>query len=229
LAWSGWRPTALSGFVIARMADHRTGAGETRDMMLADGSRVWLNAETAINEDFQPGLRRLRVVTGEILVETAPGVLRPFVVDTPHGRLRALGTRFTVRLENAGKTFVAVYEGIVEIRNKAEELAVVPAGRQTRFSARALGPHAAADPAREAWSRGVLLAGDIILGEVVAELRRYRTGHLGVAPEVAGLRVFGSFPLKDADEALAMLETILPIRIKRTLPWWVSIEPKPAT
>ncbi|WP_396956508.1 hypothetical protein [Nitrosomonas sp.] len=38
--------------------------------------------------------------------------------------------------------------------------------------------------------------------------------------------VFGSFPLHDSDQTLAMLESVLPIRIQRTLPWRISIEPR---
>lgn len=224
LAWAGWRHTPVAQLVVAQLADHRTGTGETRDITLIDGTRVWLNAETAFNADYQARLRRLQIVAGEILVDTAADTIRPFVVDTPHGRLRALGTRFTVRLADDGTTFLAVYEGAVEIHNSAGEITVIPAGQQTCFSADAIEPQAAADIAREVWSRGVLLARDITLGEVVAELRHHRKGHLGLAPELAELRVFGSFPLKNTDEALAMLENILPVRIQRTLPWWVSIE-----
>jgi len=223
LAWAGWRHTPVAHFVGAYLADHRTATGETRDITLTDGTRVWLNAETAINADYQPALRRLQVVAGEVLIDTAADPARPFVVDTPQGRLRALGTRFTVRRDD-DNTFLAVYAGAVEIRNTKGAVTVIPAGQQTRFSAEAIDPQANADIAREAWSRGVLLARDITLGEVVAELRHHRKGHLGLAPEIAELRVFGSFPLKNTDEALSMLENILPIRIQHTLPWWVSIE-----
>lgn len=228
-AWAGWRHTPVAQFVVAHLADHRTGTGETRDVTLIDGTRVWLNAETAFNADYQARLRRLQIVAGEILVDTAADMIRPFVVDTPHGRLRALGTRFTVRLADDGNTFLSVYEGAVEIRNTAGEITVIPAGQQTHFSADAIDPQADADIAREAWSRGVLLARDITLSKVVAELRHHRKGHLGLAPELAELRVFGSFPLKNTDEALTMLENILPIRIQRTLPWWVSIEARTGT
>jgi len=95
-----------------------------------------------------------------------------------------------------------------------------------RFSAHALEPVQPADAAREAWARGVLMAQDITLRELVGELRRYRHGHLGLAPEVADLRVFGNFPLTDTDDTLDMLAGALPVRIRRTLPWWVSIEPE---
>ena len=46
------------------------------------------------------------------------------------------------------------------------------------------------------------------LTDVCAELSRYRSGILQCAPEVAGLRVSGAYPLTDIDRALAMLEEV---------------------
>jgi len=61
-------------------------------------------------------LRRLSLVAGEILVQTAADPSRrPFVVDAPRGRPRALGTRFTVRLDGP-ETLEAVHQGAVEAR-----------------------------------------------------------------------------------------------------------------
>ncbi len=59
----------------------------------------------------------------------------------------------------------------------------------------------------------------------MAELARYRHGHLAVDPAVAGLPVMGTYPLDDTDRALAMLEAALPVRVRRRLPWWVTLEP----
>lgn len=226
LGWAIWRHTPLPDMVLAWTADYRTGTGDVREVVLADGSRVWLNARSAFNADYQAELRSLRLVAGEILVRTAGDARRPFVVDTPQGRLRALGTRFTVRLGSAD-TLVAVHEGAVEVRTAVTgALALVPAGRQVRFSGVALTPAEATDPAREAWTRGLLVARDVPLSEVVDELRRHHQGYLSLAPEVADLRVFGGYPVRDADRALAMLESVMPIRLRRRLPWWVSIEPR---
>ena len=226
LGWVVWRHTPLPAMVQAWTADHRTGTGEVREVALADGTRVWLNAVSAFDADYRGDWRRLRLVAGEILVRTAADTARPFVVDTPQGRLRALGTRFTVRQEQ-GETLVAVHEGAVEVRTAGTGVtAVVPAGRQVRFTNTALAPVEAADPAREAWTRGLLVARDIPLSEVVEELRRHHRGYLGLAPEVADLRVFGGYPVSDPDRTLAMLESVMPIRVHRTLPWWVSIEPR---
>ena len=224
LGWGAWRHTELPRQMAAWGADHRTATGEVREILLADGSRVWLNTASAFDLDYSGTLRRLQLRAGEMRVQTAPDASRPFVVDTPHGRLQALGTRFTTRLEGA-RSLLAVYEGAVRISlHESAATTLVRAGQQAHFDARSASAITPADPAREAWTRGVLLANDIPLSELVAELRRYRSGHLALAPQVAGLRVLGSYPLRDTDATLAMLQTVLPIQIRRPLPWWTTIE-----
>ncbi|WP_341645518.1 FecR family protein [Thauera sp. SDU_THAU2] len=227
LAWAGWRHTPLAEVAAAWAADYRSGTGEIREIALADGTRVWLNAASAFDQDYQPGHRLLRLLRGEMLVDTASDPLqRPFHVDTGQGRLRALGTRFNVRLDEGAQTSLAVYEGAVEVQPLAGPPSIVRAGQQLRFTAAGASGSGPADPAREAWTRGVLIARDIPLAEFVAELRRHHHGHLGLAPELAGLRVFGSYPADDPPEALAMLEAVMPIEVRRPLPWWISIEPR---
>jgi transmembrane sensor len=209
---------------LAWAADYRTGTGEIREVALPDGTRVWLDTASAFNKDFRVDLRRLHLVAGEILVTTAADATRPFVVDTAHGRMRALGTRFTVRLESE-QTFLAVYQGAVEVRTAGTGTTVViPAGRQTYFGADRVQAAAPADPAREAWSRGDLIARDLPLEAVVKELSRYSPGHIGVTPDVAQRRVFGTFPLRNVDATLAMLSDAAQVRIRRPLPWWTTIE-----
>jgi len=226
LGWTTWRHTTLlSGFAMAWMADYSSTTGEIREITLPDGTRVWLNTASAFNIDYRSDLRRLNLVAGEMLIETATDPVRPLIVDTPQGRLHALGTRFTVRLEES-ETFLAVYEGAVRAQITTGASITVNTGQQIRYTNEEFSLPITADPARAAWTQGILLARDIPLKQVVDELRRYRKGYLSIAPEVANLLVFGSFPLHDSDQTLAMLESVLPIRIQHTLPWWVSIEPR---
>lgn len=218
-----WQHTTLPSMVSAWQADYHTATGEIRDIVLADGTRVWLNTASAINQRYSSYERRLELVMGEILIDTASDASRPFFVDTPQGRLQALGTRFSVRFDEE-RTFLAVYEGAVKACNHTGNHIVLPAGQQIHFSTNAFGKAQQADVARQAWSQGILVAQDIALRDVVEELRRYHSGHIGLAPEVANLRVFGNFSLRDTDKTLDMLANVLPVRIQRTLPWWVSIE-----
>lgn len=223
---AAWRLTPLPGAVLAWTADYRSPTGEVRRIELADGSVVWLSTGSAFDEDYSSGLRRLRLLTGEILIQTAADPARPFVVDTPQGRVRALGTRFTVRLEG-DETLVAVYKGAVQARTAATgSTRVVQTGEQTRFTDAMVAATQSADPAREAWARGILVTNDTPLSDVASELQRYRGGVIRVAPEIAHLPVIGSYPATDPDRALTMLEAVLPIRVQRTLPWWISIQPR---
>ncbi|MCW5604050.1 MAG: FecR domain-containing protein [Burkholderiales bacterium] len=210
--------------LAAWRADYSTATGEVREFTLADGTHVWLNTASALDVDYRPSLRRLRLIEGEVLIETAHGAGAPFVVDTEHGRLHALGTRFSVRqFEDA--TLVAVYSGVVEVRTaNGGRTQVIEADHQARFTRDVIGPVEQAGRAGQAWARGVLLAENIPLRELVAELARYRRGHLSCAPEVAEIRVMGAYPLNDPDRVLAMLESALPVRVQRTLPWWITIQ-----
>ncbi|HCE41020.1 MAG TPA: iron dicitrate transport regulator FecR, partial [Alcanivorax sp.] len=88
-----------------------TATGEIRDLGLDDGGRLWLNSATTVDVAYDDALRRVTLHDGEILIQTgADPRRRPFVVDTRHGRLRALGTRFTVR-HHRDHGFLAVYQG----------------------------------------------------------------------------------------------------------------------
>lgn len=192
-----WRMTPLSGCSPA-----------ARSSVTASVLKVFFDAEQ----------RRLRLLAGEIFIDTAQDAHRPFLVDTAQGRLRALGTRFNVR-QIDGVTRLAVYQGAVAIHTASiGATRIVEAGQQARFTRHAITAIEAADFAREAWTRGNLVADNITLGEVVQELRRYRQEPLDVADAVAELKVYGNFPIHDTDRVLAMLASALPIRIDRSDP-----------
>ena len=70
------------------------------------------------------------------------------------------------------------------------------------------------------------MANDMRLGDFIGELASYRQGHLGIDPQVANLRVMGTYPLQDTDQVLAMLEQVLPVRVERRFAWWVNVVPR---
>ncbi|KQB59124.1 MULTISPECIES: FecR domain-containing protein [Betaproteobacteria] len=242
------------------VADARTSPGERRSLTLIDGTRVELNAGTALDIRYGGEERLLRLLRGEILVTTAhdnapsiaPGnerntVGRPFIVETAHGRIRALGTRFAVRrLKDdayagaADASLVNVFEGAVAIRPgdvhgkglPAEGTdAVLRAGEAARFNRQAVTPAQAADPAAVAWAQGMIVAQDMPLADFVAELNRQTrrdtetgAGRWAVDPAVARLKVSGTYPLAEPDKVLDMLQTALPIRADRQRRWWGGAE-----
>jgi len=211
-------------------ADYRTATGEVRQIELADGGQVWLNTASALDVRYTPTLRALRLHRGEILVQTAKTppdrVERPFVVDTAAGRLRALGTRFSVRMLGDAAQ-VSVFQGAVEMSPAdGAPATVLQAGEQRTLHAAGSGPATPASTARQAWSQGLLLAENMRLGDFIAELANYRRGYLDCAPEVADLRLVGVYEAADTDRTLAALAATLPVRIHAPLPWWVRLVPR---
>ncbi|MFP3863986.1 FecR domain-containing protein [Pseudomonas capeferrum] len=221
LGWQAWRGAPLSSW----SADLATGIGETRVTRLADGSQLWLGAQSAVDLEFSALSRVLKLRFGEILVETAADPRRPFFVDTAQGRMQALGTRFAV-CQLGDSTRLNVYAGAVEVCTALRgERLIVQAGQQVDFSAQGISTARPAQSAGESWIQQRLNAEDMPLAQLLQMLGRYRHGHLGWHPAVAQLSVMGAFPLDDTDRALELLQAALPVRVQRVTPWWVSVEP----
>lgn len=225
VGWRGWE----SDWRSALMARYHTAIGEQRRVVLADGSQVLLDSHSALDVRFDPEQRMLQLLSGRMLVETAADPLgRPFLVDSPQGRVRALGTRFTVQTD-AQFCEVAVLERAVEVRpEQGDRTLRVEAGQQVRFDRTQLGTPWLSDAATASWRTGSLIAIERPLGSLLDELARYRRGWLRCDPAIAGLKISGAFPLNDTDRALAALESGFGLRVVRRTDYWVSVLPASA-
>lgn len=227
----------MSGWQISRgrywqewTADQHTALGESKTIALADGSTVVLDSGSALNVDFSVNLRRMQLVKGDIYIETVAdtaGWQRPFVVDTLEGRVRALGTRFSVS-QHPERTQVAVFQDAVEILpiDAISSKQTLYAGQHVQFTANRIGPILRHNQDKPAWTQGFIVADDMPLSEFLLQLSRYRTGYITCDPKIADLRIIGSYPLKDTDKILAFLETNLPIKLSHPLPYWVKVLPR---
>ena len=225
-SWELWR----EGFLQELTSDYHTGVGSTRNITLSDGSKIILDTNSSFNADFTPELRRLHLVSGEIYIETAPdssGFHRQFVVDCHEGRVRALGTRFSVR-QQQGSTQVTVFGDAVEIQpdKLGSTKLTLHAGQTTCFTKEGIETVHTINADRPPWTLGILPADNLPLSEFLLQLNRYRHGYITCAPEIADMRIVGSFPLNDIDRILATLEETLPVKISKPLPLWVKILPR---
>lgn len=209
----------------ALLADYGTATGERRRVALPDHSIVHLNSRTAVDLAFDGERRALRVLHGEILVETAHDTAdpRPFVVLTDDGTLRALGTRFLVRKQDGGTLLTVLRSAVAARPATGPQVRVVHAGARVTVHADGITMPQPAPADADAWRDGVLVVDDVPLAAVVAELARYRRGYLSVDDRVAALRVSGTFSLDDTELALQTLARGLALRLVRRGDWWISI------
>ena len=208
------------------LADQRTATGEQRSLRLADGTLINLNTHSALDVRFDDKQRRIVLQEGEILVETGHDDPRPFIVETREGSLRALGTRFLVKREDEGTRLSVLKSAVAAHPQATDKEQILREGQQVLMRRDGLGPTLALNPGADAWTRGMLVVDNARLEDLVHELGRYRHGYLGVAPQVADLRITGSFPLHDTDLALTALLPTLPVQVEHHTRWWVVVGPR---
>jgi ferric-dicitrate binding protein FerR (iron transport regulator)/tetratricopeptide (TPR) repeat protein len=98
----------------------QTHAGERRRVALPDGSILYVNQNTSVLLEAD---RTLRLTSGELFVEVSPrGAAEPFVVRAPQREVKALGTKFAVNADGAGRVGVLVTQGKVKVSDVAEPL-----------------------------------------------------------------------------------------------------------
>lgn len=102
---------------------------------------------------------------------------------------------------------------------------IVNAGESLQFSASEFGAVKPLDDESTSWTKGILSFSDKPLGEVIATLSRYRNGVLRCDPAVAGLRLSGTFPLKNTDAILNVIAQTLPVKIQSITRYWINISP----
>ncbi|EOG3620322.1 FecR domain-containing protein [Pseudomonas putida] len=209
------------------LAGQRTAMGERRRLQLPDGGWLQMNSGSALDLAFDSQQRRINLLAGEVMIQTGKqGAERPFWVETPLGTLQALGTGFSVRL-NDESALLAVEEGAVAVRpgTLLQSAAVIRAGEQVRFNRQRVFATQPLDRDALAWRDGYLVVRQWPLARLCAELGRYRNGVLRCDPAVADLLISGVFPLDEPDRALAALGRTLPVRTRYLTRWWVTLEP----
>ncbi|MEL7585892.1 MAG: FecR domain-containing protein [Prolixibacteraceae bacterium] len=91
--------------------------GQKSQIILSDGTKVWLNSETKIRYpgSFDKGQRDV-YLTGEAFFEVSRNKLRPFVVHTPDLKIKVLGTKFNIKAYPDEKEIAtSLFEGKVSL------------------------------------------------------------------------------------------------------------------
>jgi transmembrane sensor len=213
LPWQAWS------------ADHQTAKGEQQNIKLADGSKLVMNTNSAVDINYNAQQRLIRLYQGEVYIESSHDIQnRPLLVETEHGKLRALGTQFVVR-KQAQSTYLGVAQGAVEITPAGgpTQSVIVQAGHEAHFSktdiqnARPLNDNAIG------WLQGVLYADNMPLVEFIEQLSRYRAGVLMVDKSAFNVRISGAFQLNNPDKILETLTQTRPLTINWRTRYWGTI------
>ncbi len=215
-------------------ADYTTPKGGQREIQLADDTTIILNTDSAINIVYSNTSRTVVLIKGEIFIHTGhgEGSNLPFIIQTSQGDVRALGTKFSVRIHGDFHS-VSVYESAVRITSaqmNSAQIRVelrVDQGNSVTFGDDYFAPIKALSPGADLWTKGIINVANMPLKDFVLELRRYHQGILRCDSNAADILISGAFPIKDMDTLFASLERTYPVRIDSVTKYWVTIQLKP--
>lgn len=196
---------------------YATRLGESRTVALAEGSRITLNTSTLLRAVVATDKRMAWLDSGEAFFDIAHDSARPFVIEAGTGRITVLGTRFSVR-RDGNMVSVLVAEGKVRVRQNGKEVILTGNGAAALSKDGIL--QSQVSPAQVlsqlGWRDGRLILDQMPLGQAVAEFNRYNARKLVIAdPEVAAIRVGGSFSPANVDGFTRLLELGFGLRTER--------------
>jgi len=167
---------------LAALQEKHNARGTKSTIVLPDGSKIWLNADSKIKypASFAGRLREV-YLTGEAFFEVTKNPQKPFVIHLSKGTVKVLGTSFNIRAyEN---------EKVIETSVATGRVAFIPAPSTTiqqpdtifitpnnkvRYSLNddqvKVEPTAAAED--KAWTEGKLIFKALTLEEIAIELER---------------------------------------------------------
>jgi transmembrane sensor len=203
---------ALLIFLVQRDAGYdtyATGEGETRTVVLDDGSTVVLaEASRLMVKTDDDGERRVRL-TGEALFEVIPNG-GPFVVETATAITTVLGTTFGVDA-NEIETEVVLANGLVEVATRvdpAQSVRLEPGQRSRVVGGQPPEPPTRADVVATLEWTGTWYFHNTPADEVAARFGDHYGVPIVLNPTLASVRVGGAYsadrPVEESLQALAV-------------------------
>jgi len=200
---------------------YATAIGQHATISLADGSQVHLNTDSEISVNVGMWGRSVKLKKGEAFFKIHHDAARPFTVLALGHRVIDLGTEFAVRTFG-DRLEVTLVEGRARLetanphiqQHAAElipgEVAVATANSMsvakvpTRTLATAL-----------AWRQGKVIFSHITLAEAAAEFNRYNSTKLIIEPEIADLKISGTFDAASIGPFTTMAKLAFGLRIQK--------------
>lgn len=176
---------------------YKTGVGERRVVLLADGSRLSLDAASEVRIRFSDNARSVRLTKGQARFDLAGDPARPFLVQAAGKTISASSGAFNVDVVG-GQLCVTPIKGKVLVLADLAPARSIAAGQQ--LDGASIKPVDTAEAV--AWERGELVFADDTLAEAVAKVGRYSNRRIEVDPAAANLRVSGAFNAGDTESFL---------------------------
>ena len=189
-------------------ADYAAAPGSHFERTLADGTRLYLDGDSAADARIDEHTRELTLLRGRAFVDVARDAARPFRVHAGGTEVQVIGTAFGVE-RDAKAVVVTVERGQVAVGSQgtpAGNVLLTPGQRVTVAGGKVGNTETVDAETALAWRRGLIVFDRASLAEVVEDLDRAMAGRVVLTdPHLRALTLSGVFR---ADEPGAVLEAL---------------------
>lgn len=193
-----------------------TPRGGQYQLILPDGSKVWLNAASKLSfpSSFAGQAQRRVQLTGEAYFEISKNKEQPFLVQTSHQEVEVLGTHFNVsNYKTTQGALTTLLEGSVKVTKlaaksgeQAKNVMLKP-GQQAKFSANAFEVKTVDPEIAIAWKDGLFSFRNEPLEDIMQKIARWYDADVIYQDTATGKKRFGGTISKfgQVSEVLGML------------------------
>jgi len=149
--------------------------GQQYQVILPDGSKVWLNAASSLTypANFANLKDRMVQLSGEAYFEVAKDKSHPFIVKTDKQQVEVLGTHFNINsYEDERATTTTLLEGSVKVFNGKGESVLLP-GQQSTLAKSKIEISKADVNETVAWKNGDFVFNNEEFGSILRQLSRW--------------------------------------------------------
>lgn len=176
-------------------------SGKQTQLLLADGSKLWVNAGTQVVYPvvFESGTREI-FVDGEVYLDVAHDTAHPFIVKTKKFEVEVLGTSFNISAYSSeSNSTVVLVNGSVNIRDKQEHTVKLVPNQLASITAegKVSQPQSADVEQYVCWTQSMLIFNDKPFSEVMNKLRLFYNKEFIYNEEVGSMLTTGKLDLKE--------------------------------
>ena len=190
--------------------------GGEYQVMLADGTKVWLNsASRLIYPQSFMGKERRVVLSGEAFFDVAHDAERPFIVETSRMNVKVLGTRFNVNdYDDNEEVSTTLVNGSVEIVSGDQQVFRLVPGEQAYGKENELEKREVNVRLYTSWIDGKFLFNNTELEEIAKQISRWYDVEIFFSSEnVKKVRFTGAIvKFKPLDDLVRMIESTSQVR-----------------
>ena len=190
--------------------------GGEYQVVLADGTKVWLNsASRLIYPQSFMGKERRVVLSGEAFFDVAHDAERPFIVETSRMNVKVLGTRFNVNdYDDNEEVSTTLVNGSVEIVSGGQQAFRLVPGEQAYGKENELEKREVNVRLYTSWIDGKFLFNNTELEEIAKQISRWYDVEIFFSNEsVKKVRFTGAIvKFKPLDDLVRMIESTSQVR-----------------